>query len=91
MLHAACAAVANILTLPENDEVMVVGTVYKDMKLKPSILDEYVKVCIKETTASAICVLQQHLKLGFHTSMHSGSFGCFVRDTYARSSWYFAG
>ncbi|KAL3142785.1 hypothetical protein ABBQ38_003084 [Trebouxia sp. C0009 RCD-2024] len=34
---------ANILTLPENDEVMVVGTVYKDMKLKPSILDEYVK------------------------------------------------
>lgn len=38
------AAVANILTLPENDEVLVVGTVYKDMKLKPSILDEYVKV-----------------------------------------------
>lgn len=34
---------ANILTLPENDEVLVVGTVYKDMKLKPSILDEYVK------------------------------------------------
>ena len=43
-LHVLCAAVANILTLPENDEVMVVGTVYKDMKLKPSILDEYVKV-----------------------------------------------
>jgi DNA polymerase delta subunit 2 len=38
--------VANILTLPENDEVLVVGTVYKDMKLKPSILDEYVKVCL---------------------------------------------
>ena len=37
-------AVANILTLPENEEVLVVGTVYKDMKLKPSILDEYVKV-----------------------------------------------
>lgn len=35
---------ANILTLPENEEVLVVGTVYKDMKLKPSILDEYVKV-----------------------------------------------
>ena len=48
-LTAACAAVANILTLPENDEVMVVGTVYKDMKLKPSILDEYVKVCVSGT------------------------------------------
>lgn len=47
---------ANILTLPENDEVMVVGTVYKDMKLKPSILDEYVKVCSRHRTASVIGV-----------------------------------
>ena len=42
---------------------MVVGTVYKDMKLKPSILDEYVKVRVMQRTASAISgllkVLQQ--------------------------------
>ena len=44
-------AVANILTLPENEEVLVVGTVYKDMKLKPSILDEYVKVGTQLTIA----------------------------------------
>eukprot|EP00891_Asterochloris_glomerata_P002214 jgi/Astpho2/2214/e_gw1.00040.61.1_t len=36
-------AVCGILNLPENDDVAVLGTVYKDMKLKPSILDEYVK------------------------------------------------
>lgn len=28
----------------EGREVCVVGTLYKDMKLKPSILDEYTKV-----------------------------------------------
>lgn len=56
---AACVAVANILTLPENDEVMVVGTVYKDMKLKPSILDEYVKVCGRHKTASVIGISLQ--------------------------------
>ena len=39
-----CTAVCGILNLPENDDVAVLGTVYKDMKLKPSILDEYVKV-----------------------------------------------
>jgi len=51
--------VANILTLPENDEVLVVGTVYKDMKLKPSILDEYVKVCLwiqMATHARTCCI-----------------------------------
>ena len=37
-------AVASILAVPEGQEVVVIGTVYKDMKLKPSILDEYVKV-----------------------------------------------
>ena len=48
--HApVCAAVCGILNLPENDDVAVLGTVYKDMKLKPSILDEYVKV-IREGT-----------------------------------------
>lgn len=30
--------------MPEGAEVVVIGTIYKDMKLKPSILDEYVKV-----------------------------------------------
>jgi len=36
--------VCKILDLPENQEVAVVGTVYKEMKLKPSILQEYNKV-----------------------------------------------
>ncbi|KAK9828305.1 hypothetical protein WJX74_008076 [Apatococcus lobatus] len=35
--------VVSILAVPEGAEVVVIGTVYKDMKLKPSILDEYVK------------------------------------------------
>ncbi|CAK0784791.1 hypothetical protein CVIRNUC_007995 [Coccomyxa viridis] len=35
--------VSKILELPENQEVAVVGTVYKEMKLKPSILSEYNK------------------------------------------------
>ncbi|KAK9865862.1 hypothetical protein WJX84_002679 [Apatococcus fuscideae] len=35
--------VVSILAVPEGVEVVVIGTVYKDMKLKPSILDEYVK------------------------------------------------
>lgn len=34
---------SRILDVPEEGEVAVVGTLYKDMKLKPSILDEYVK------------------------------------------------
>ena len=34
----------SILAVPEGAEVLVIGTIYKDMKLKPSILDEYVKV-----------------------------------------------
>ena len=39
----ACAVV-RILDVPEDgSEVAVVGTLYKDMKLKPSILDEYAK------------------------------------------------
>jgi DNA polymerase delta subunit 2 len=37
-------AVCKILDLPENQEVAVIGTVYKEMKLKPSILNEYNKV-----------------------------------------------
>ena len=39
-----CPAVTKILDLPENQEVAVVGTLYKEMKLKPSILNEYNKV-----------------------------------------------
>ncbi|KAK9833520.1 hypothetical protein WJX81_000749 [Elliptochloris bilobata] len=35
--------VSKILDLPEGQEVAVVGTIYKEMKLKPSILDEYNK------------------------------------------------
>lgn len=33
-------AVVRILSVPEDGEVAVVGTLYKEMKLKPSILDE---------------------------------------------------
>ena len=33
-----------VLNLPEGQECCVIGTVYKEMKLKPNILDEYVKV-----------------------------------------------
>lgn len=32
-----------VLEVPEEGEVAIMGTLYKDMKLKPSILDEYVK------------------------------------------------
>ncbi len=38
------AAVEGILNLPEEKECVVIGTAYKEMKLKPNILDEYVKV-----------------------------------------------
>ena len=37
-------AVEGILNLPEATESIVIGTAYKEMKLKPNILDEYVKV-----------------------------------------------
>lgn len=33
-----------VLDIPEGKDVAVIGTLYKDMKLKPSILDEYTKV-----------------------------------------------
>ena len=36
-------SVVRILGVPEEGEVAIVGTLYKEMKLKPSILDEYVK------------------------------------------------
>ena len=39
-------AVKGVLDLPEGQDVVVIGTLYKDMKLKPSILAEYSKVCI---------------------------------------------
>ncbi|KAG2484535.1 hypothetical protein HYH03_016671 [Edaphochlamys debaryana] len=35
--------VCSILEVQENREVAVIGTLYKNMKLKPSILDEYTK------------------------------------------------
>ena len=33
-----------MLELVEAQDVALIGTVYKDMKMKPSILDEYTKV-----------------------------------------------
>ena len=38
------SAVKGVLEMPEGQEVIVIGTLYKDMKLKPSILAEYSKV-----------------------------------------------
>ena len=35
--------VVRVLDIPEEGEVIVVGTLYKEMSLKPSILDEYTK------------------------------------------------
>lgn len=65
---------ANILTLPENDEVLVVGTVYKDMKLKPSILDEYVKVCLLRyqlnTVLKTCCDRLHALQVYVHLMQH---------------------
>jgi DNA polymerase delta subunit OB-fold domain len=40
------SAVEGVLNLPEGQECCVIGTVYKEMKLKPNILDEYVKVAL---------------------------------------------
>lgn len=45
MLSCTEFAVRGVLDLPEGQEVVVIGTLYKDMKLKPSILAEYSKVC----------------------------------------------
>lgn len=45
--QTSAGAVVKILEVgaqEEGLEVCVVGTLYKDMKLKPSILDEYTKV-----------------------------------------------
>lgn len=36
-------AVQTVLGLEEGKECIVIGTIYKHMKLKPSILDEYSK------------------------------------------------
>lgn len=38
-----CDAVCTVLGLEEGKECIIVGTIYKHMKLKPSILDEYSK------------------------------------------------
>lgn len=38
-------AVESILNLPEGKECLAIGTIYKDMKLKPNVLSEYTKDC----------------------------------------------
>ncbi|KAH7299968.1 hypothetical protein KP509_24G038500 [Ceratopteris richardii] len=38
-----CATVRTILGLEEGEDCIVIGTLYKQMQLKPSILDEYAK------------------------------------------------
>ena len=37
------AKILEVGALPEGQEVVAIGTLYKDMKLKPSIMDEYAK------------------------------------------------
>jgi DNA polymerase delta subunit 2 len=37
------AAIVKVLDLKEGEECVVMGTLYKDMRLRPSILDEYTK------------------------------------------------
>ena len=44
ILTTYCCIVKGVLDLPEGQDVIVIGTLYKDMKLKPSILSEYSKV-----------------------------------------------
>lgn len=39
-------AVQNILGLEEGKDCIIIGTLYKQMKLKPSVLDEYSKEVI---------------------------------------------
>ena len=43
-LRYVWVAAASVLEMPEGREVVVSGTLYKEMKLKPSILQEYTKV-----------------------------------------------
>jgi hypothetical protein len=48
-MHSICLhAVVKILEVGrrEGTQVAVIGTLYKEQKLKPSILDEYTKVCL---------------------------------------------
>ena len=58
-----------ILDLPENQEVAVVGTVYKEMKLKPSILQEYNKVIPSVQTGFKIISVGSHLFFAAHLAI----------------------
>ena len=46
------SAVNSVLDMVEGEEVAVIGTLYKEMKLKPSILSEYTKVIHPTATRS---------------------------------------
>jgi len=45
--------VRSVLELVEREDCILLGTLYKEMKLKPSILDEYVKDVRSRPPASA--------------------------------------
>lgn len=47
------AAVKSVFSAPENVEVVLIGTLYKEQKLKPSILAEYTKVFDQPQTMSS--------------------------------------
>lgn len=51
------AAVCTVLGLEEEKECIIVGTLYKHMKLKPSILDEYSKEVLRSLSIDCVyCV-----------------------------------
>ena len=43
ILICVCIAVCKVLGLEEGKECIIVGTLFKHMKLKPCVLDEYSK------------------------------------------------
>lgn len=46
------SSVCNILALEEGKQCIVIGTLYKQMQLKPSVLDEYSKEVVCNSTMS---------------------------------------
>lgn len=53
MMHVVyLSSVCNILALEEGKQCIVIGTIYKQMQLKPSVLDEYSKEVVWNSTMS---------------------------------------
>lgn len=52
MMYFCLSSVCNILALEEGKQCIVIGTLYKQMQLKPSVLDEYSKEVSWNSTMS---------------------------------------